>query len=350
MNADNRCLIWGTACEEVREDNAKRLISVKSSPRAGGDYEIEMAAAHAVKTLDGSQKARLTSLVTERRIEGDALPRIDEADVVSCESRRPLPVYERAKRLLRCLAAHSLEIGQILAIRASSSAAAYSDDLEFDNHSYDLFRIGLAWADCRTLNEFNFLADYLSIRGLISKDIKMELNGGVAYGDWSSGEYLYRVEIPGYSLIEEMETNPESTQCFVAMWFDPSMSDVYKRGIRPAILNAGYKPLRIDQKHDLIDKIDDAIIAEIRRSRFLVADFTHGDEGVRGGVYYEAGFARGLSIPVIFMCRDDKISEVHFDTRQFNHILWNPANLDGLASGLTSRIIASIGEGSYQGG
>ena len=47
-----------------------------------------------------------------------------------------------------------------------------------------------------------------------------------------------------------------------------------------------------------MDKIDDEIIGEIRRSRFLVADFTHGDKGARGSVYYEAGFAYGLGLPV----------------------------------------------------
>ena len=41
---------------------------------------------------------------------------------------------------------------------------------------------------------------------------------------------------------------------------------------------------KIDEKPD-VDKIDDETIGEIRRSRLLVADFTHGSEGPRGGVY-----------------------------------------------------------------
>jgi len=47
------------------------------------------------------------------------------------------------------------------------------------------------------------------------------------------------------------------------------------------------------------EKICDKIVSEIRKSRLLVADFTDN----RGGVYFEAGFAMGLSIPVIWMCR-----------------------------------------------
>ncbi len=68
-------------------------------------------------------------------------------------------------------------------------------------------------------------------------------------------------------------------------------------------------------------KIDDLIIAEIRKSGLLVADFT----GQRGGVYFEAGFAMGLGIPVICTCRNDDVEKLHFDTRQYNHIVWTDA-------------------------
>jgi nucleoside 2-deoxyribosyltransferase len=126
------------------------------------------------------------------------------------------------------------------------------------------------------------------------------------------------------------------------MWFDASMSKAYNKGIALGVEDAGYKPIRIDRK-DHNNKIDDEIIAEIRRSRFLVADFTQGDAGTRGGVYYEAGFAHGLNIPVIFTCREDVIDKVHFDTRQYNHIKWKTP--DELRSRLAQRISATIGDG-----
>ena len=56
------------------------------------------------------------------------------------------------------------------------------------------------------------------------------------------------------------------------------------------IKDAGYEAVRIDKQRHL-NKIDDEIVAEIRRARFLVADFTQGETGPRGGVYYEAGFS-----------------------------------------------------------
>lgn len=128
------------------------------------------------------------------------------------------------------------------------------------------------------------------------------------------------------------------------MWFDDSMNDAYEKGIKPGIEAVGYKAFRIDSKEHS-NKIDDEIIAEIRRSRFVVADFTHGDTGARGGVYYEAGFAHGLNIPVIFTCRADLVEKVHFDTRQYNHITWGPGKLEEFRKALSYRISAVIGDG-----
>ena len=78
-------------------------------------------------------------------------------------------------------------------------------------------------------------------------------------------------------------------------------------------------------------------------SRFLVADFTQGETGPRGGVYYEAGFAHGLNIQVIFTCRKDALEKVHFDTRQYPHIVWETPQ--ELRDKLAKRISSVLGDG-----
>ena len=80
-----------------------------------------------------------------------------------------------------------------------------------------------------------------------------------------------------------------------------------KKVSETAITDAGYKPLRIDNVEHT-GKVDDRIIAEIRRSRFLVADFSCESGKPRGGVYYEAGFAEGLNIPIL-LDRAEKIGQ-----------------------------------------
>jgi hypothetical protein len=138
----------------------------------------------------------------------------------------------------------------------------------------------------------------------------------------------------GFEFLESLEFKGAlTTQAFVAMWFDSSMDAAYQFGFERAIAEAGYRPLRIDRK-DHSNKINDEIIGEVQRSRFVVADFTcsliaqeAGDVAIsRGGVYYEAGFTQGLGIPVSWTCREECIKHVHFDTRQYNHIVWKTSD------------------------
>ena len=191
----------------------------------------------------------------------------------------------------------------------------------------------MAWSECTKSNYFDevaFLLEYLKERGWI---------------EYNSVHELCVLTVEGYARLAELEkVAVDSSQAFVAMWFDDSVKDVYEKGIKPGIEDAGYEARRIDWIQH-INKIDDEIIAEIRRSRFVVADFTHGDRGARGGVYYEAGFAHGLHKDVIFTCRQDALEKIHFDTRQYNHIAWEPDKLEEFRKALSDRISAVIGDG-----
>ena len=149
----------------------------------------------------------------------------------------------------------------------------------------------------------------------------------------------YRVSPKGHIVAEELRTRrTKSSQGFVAMWFATEMNPIYDEGLSIGVERAGYKSMRVDKKEHA-NKIDDEIIAEIRRSAFLVADFT----GHRGGVYFEAGFAMGLGLPVIWTCRKDHIKDLHFDIRQYNCIDWT--NAEELAERLQQRIEAMFGRG-----
>jgi hypothetical protein len=39
-------------------------------------------------------------------------------------------------------------------------------------------------------------------------------------------------------------------------------------------------------------------------------------------VYFEAGYALALERIVIWSCREDHVKDLHFDTRQYPHIVW----------------------------
>ena len=127
------------------------------------------------------------------------------------------------------------------------------------------------------------------------------------------------------------------------MWFDDQMKKIYDETIALGIIDAGYHPHRVDQR-EYNDKIDDEIIVQIRRSRFIVADFT----GHRGGVYYEAGFAKGFGLEVIMTCRKDHMENLHFDIRQYNCIEWEQDKLGDFRKKIKNRIERVFGQGTNQ--
>lgn len=144
--------------------------------------------------------------------------------------------------------------------------------------------------------------------------------------------------VDGWKEYEKLkDVNSTSKQAFVAMNFDEDFNDIYDKAINLACEACGFKAHRVDRiEHN--EKICDKIISEIRNSRFVIAEFT----GQKHGVYFEAGYAQGIGLPVIFLCRKDEIDDkkVHFDTRQYNYIAWS--SLEDLKQRLSERIKVTI--------
>lgn len=152
--------------------------------------------------------------------------------------------------------------------------------------------------------------------------------------------YTLTITRKGWARVAELSQKLETNKVFVAMWFDKDMECV-RESIRNAVQNAihpnRFKALFINELH-YNDDITDKIIAEIRRSKFVIAEFS----GMRGGVYYEAGFARGLGKEVIYICKEDdmKSEKIHFDINHLNFITYK--NFDELHQKLRDRIEATI--------
>ena len=307
------CPIWGDPYDAkgIYKDS-NRTFQISSSLRAGGGYQIdEVLLNSSVLPLAIEEKARLTTWIINQRMQGVWMPEITEVVIEHVKARRSLSVNERADRLLTYIERRATTVSTSVAIEEGTYAA-------------------YAWSESTEWNEIFYFLNYLRDTELIQGDRSAD------------GSFWGNLTVDGYTRIEDRRTSVDTSQAFVAMWFDDSMNEAYEKGIEPAIVEAGYKPLRIDRKEH-VNKVDDEIIAGLRRSRFVVADSTHGKDGARGGVYYEAGFAHGLGLQVIFTCRKDAMGKVHFDTNHYNHIDWtDPADL---RKRLKNRILRVIGEG-----
>ena len=312
------CLIWGNSYKAKGTfDPIAKMYEVEDSDRAFSGYKVSKFLLDLrIKRLSDREKAWLTTWIVDQFNLGNYHPEITPHVLQSVLRKRSLRDYQRADRLLEYIA-------------IASSIEKVGVPLRFLRTQYELF----AWSESVEWSEIEYLLDYLSKKGWMEAPEPCIPGSG-----WT-------VTVECHSRVEELdirETTSDRSQAFVAMWFDDRMTEAYEKGIGPAVETAGYKPLVINRKEH-INRIDDEIEAEIRRSRFVVADFTHGDAGARGGVYYEAGLAKGRDLPVIFTCHEDSLGTLHFDTNHYNHIVWSTP--EDLLEKLNNRILSVIGEG-----
>jgi hypothetical protein len=180
----------------------------------------------------------------------------------------------------------------------------------FDVSIVDAELMAVAWASDQM--HMNFLVlDYLcQARGFL-----------VADNNFATGNaYRVRISPKGWEYLQAIQrANPDSDLGFIAMWFHDSTTALRDLGLKPAVRAAGYRPTVMDERPHA-NRIDAEIVATIRRSRLLVADI----RGRRGGVYFEAGWAQGLGIPVFWTCNQRVLDRqrLHFDIRQYLFTPW----------------------------
>lgn len=125
---------------------------------------------------------------------------------------------------------------------------------------------------------------------------------------------------------------------FVAMSFDDELKPV-RISISKVIKDEGLTPLLIDSKEHN-NQIVPEIFSEIDKAKFVIADLTHH----KTGVYYEAGYAKGMGKEVIFTCRKEDFENRHFDVAQTNTIVWEtPGELsERLAKRIEAMTLLSV--------
>ncbi|MBP6812999.1 MAG: hypothetical protein KA138_15830 [Saprospiraceae bacterium] len=133
-------------------------------------------------------------------------------------------------------------------------------------------------------------------------------------------QYL-RLSFQGINFCRTLqESGKNSNRCFVAMKFSPDMEPYYNEGIAKAIEENKFRPIRVDKEHtDNEQTINDFIIAGIKQSKFCIADLTHKSHGA----YFEAGYALGRGLKVIYTCREDHFEEIHFDLKSMQIVRYS---------------------------
>jgi len=303
------CPICGLEDQKAQKSDRGERLSLECA--RCGKFTITNTAANTAKSRGLSPK--LSAWVRSLKEYGSEAPTIDRKALE--EIQAALPAYRVSEK-------------QLLLMRALERKTDFPGRPVVATPRFDY---PLAWAASE--EEFKYL-----IRSLIERNLVRRIDGPADLKD--SFTYDLEITADGWDFLDEhARPSVMSDQVFVAMSFSDDLKSAWEVGIRPALTKAGFKPHRVDaQPH--IDKIDTKIIAEIKNSRFLVVDVTEQKQGV----YFEAGYAIGLGLPVVWCVRSDDLEKVHFDTRQYNHIVWK--NEQDLADQLHLFVTAIIGRGS----
>lgn len=301
----NQCPVCGIEDKKVEFLNRGRLIEV-TCPTCK-KFTITDAAYHKYLGIPGYPL--FTAWVREKYESKLAAPRLNSNNIES---------------ILENLTNYSVTEKQLILMRALERLSDYPGD---EIHVHPVIDYPLSWSNGS--QEFVY-----HVRALIQCGFVIRLGQPEA---WTEDAFWLTIAPAGWEFIRQnTRTGMNTEQVFVAMSFAPELDAVWTDAIQPALAKAGYRAYRIDcDPHT--DHIDTKIISEIRNSKFIVADFTHQ----RPGVYFEAGYAKGMGLPVIWCVREDELEKVHFDTRQFNHVLWRDSG--HLFKRLFESVSANIG-------
>jgi hypothetical protein len=236
------------------------------------------------------------------------------------ETEAPIILQENVEQIRQWLPSYSVsdrpvELLRSLATLSRHPGAPYQGNVYSD--------ASLAWAENE--GELQFHLGTLQRRGVISLELGVE------------GNYSASLTAEGWEQVERGSALilPRG---FVAMSFADSMLQAWTEGLKRGIELAGYAAHRVDSEPH-VQRIDQKIVADIRTSQFVVVDVTEQKQGA----YFEAGLALGFGKTVIWTVRDDDLKNVHFDTRQYAHIVWK--DTAQLAQTLRDVIVAILGMG-----
>jgi len=321
MSTDNKCIFCGNKCDVYGTPNHHLLDTYRCD--YCGEYILPKVGLSAIYDIQNqSDKFKIACILNERRLKklgGIALknktdkektvcgyPMVSVDDIMDQFPTKASEFLNRTLLNLSRLRERPFDVVILTTMKAGDRLKLFTHDK------------GACDAFLRELEEQGF------IRFNIATTTK------------ETGAFFLTIKF--WERVDNLKAQElDNKRAFVAMWFDESMNEYYKNGIKKALEEAGYLPVRIDLQ-DFNEKICDEIIAEIRRTKFLVADFS----GLRSGVFFEAGFAKGLDREVIFTVRETDIEKLkeHFDTRQYNHIVYDTP--EDLYKKLYNRICATI--------
>jgi len=339
MSSESKCPLCDSSAEEGL--SASRMMIKYYECPVCGRFALDRFIVDKSERFSEGDRHKAAFLLVEKRLRGAGPYYIQDLDAVEkVDGLSYIPVT--LKDFLKQYPQSGLEVFDHILINLSYLMPSATDSIDLGDYSQkEEYKWYFHCADSEHLGQ---VRDLMAELGYLRPVDKF---------NWCIG-------IRGWERLQEMQKDFQSGAAFMAMWFDDETKPL-RSAVRDAVRQAGYNPeeLTVDESHHN-DYIMDKVVNMIDDARFVIADFTcmpeeNGTKGVRGGVYFEAGFARGRDKQVIHTCRDDDEAKrrLHFDVGQINTIFWRDeigtikAGEHDFVDVLRERIIATVGKGPY---
>ena len=215
MEPRQECPIWGTPADVVVFTNGGWGVN---SSRAGGRYTITSRKVEEADNFSEDQKVLVTTWLVNQRAFGEAVPHI--SDSLDIDSIRSPSVLQRAERLLKYIYSQLSRISDVFVYPKREPISLMEEAM------WGRYTEMLAWSASTNIAELHYLIAFLDRLGLI----------GDPPPGWHADGFVCILTVEGHTHLAEMGNRAtDSTQAFVAMWFDEETDDAYYEGIEPGI-------------------------------------------------------------------------------------------------------------------
>ncbi|WP_128932493.1 hypothetical protein [Bradyrhizobium zhanjiangense] len=196
-----------------------------------GHFQISGSAEITIRNVDGRLKRKIGFWTRDQNDLGEDLPMVTTYTADSVAKLPDKTVIEQAERLLHFGIREQKDLGGRFRLNTPLIVGL--------THSH-------------SDGDVQALARFLHDNGWLEEGY----NGGIA-----------QISPRGFMHASESRVS-ESVTGFIAMWFDKSMDVARDQGLDPAIRAAGYTPVIVSGVEH-INKIDDEIVSQIRKSKFF---------------------------------------------------------------------------------
>lgn len=223
--------------------------------------------------------------------------------------RQNSSVSEQVDNFIRCLGKNQKEPGKYIRINRTN-----------------------IWAlvGCVSKDSLDFIIEYLEKEELIDRYNEIDFSGE-----------NFRLSFNGWSHFNNLENHRNNyRKAFMAMSFsNKTLLKIFNDCMKESVNQTGFNLIKLDENKKA-GSIDDKLRVEIQTSDFMIADLSDDNSGA----YWEAGYAEGLGIPVIYFCEQEKFDKksTHFDTNHLHTVIWNKEKIHEAMDNLKATIRATL--------